>query len=88
MKAKILTVLGIVVLVGMLVGVGTMETHYIRKGNITDITNNVITITDTVGHVWEYETTEEYHIGDDVKMVMDNNTTDTIITDDIIIKLK
>lgn len=88
MKNKILIALSIVAIVGIIVGVGSMETRYTRTGNVTDVSNNIVTITDTVGHVWEYETTEEYYIGDDVKMIMDNNTTDTIITDDKIIKLK
>lgn len=66
---------------------GWMDTHYIRQATVTRITNNVVTITDTTNNVWTCEATK-LKVNDRIKVLMDNNGTDTNIYDDIIIKIK
>ena len=58
-----------------------IERTYTRKGTITQIDDKGIIIQDTKGNEWKVTT---FSIGDKVKLVMDNNLTDSNIEDDII----
>ena len=66
---------------------GWYDNHYDMNGEIVSKEKSIITILDTTGNLWKYETTEEYKIGDKVNVIFDNNTTDNR-KDDIITKIK
>lgn len=89
MKNLISKFIGVTIILILFTIVGTYETHYNRQGIITEKDNNVITIEDTIGNLWEYETnSSEFSIGKKVELKMYNNGTDTNIYDDKIEKIK
>lgn len=67
------------------------NTHYTKQAVVTDITNQVITLTDIKGHQWQYETdrtTRELKEHDVVVMIMYTNGTEETIKDDKIVRIK
>ena len=89
MKNLISKFIGVTIILILFIIVGTYETHYNRQGTITEKDNNVITIEDTTGNLWEYETnSSDFSIGKKVELKMYNNGTDTNIYDDKIEKIK
>ncbi len=83
-KGTIIIILVLFILPGI---AGWYDTHYRTEAEIVAKNKNVITLLDTTGNLWEYETTETYKIGDKVNVTFDNNTTDNR-KDDIITKIK
>lgn len=63
------------------------ETHYTRKGIVVEIKDNLVTVEDECGYLWDFED-DGYCIGDRVKLIMDTNHTDSDIFDDKIIDVK
>lgn len=63
--------------------VGWWECHYYREATVISVENELVTVKDGIGKKWRF-TGEGYKVGDEVRMLMDNNTTDSIISDDII----
>ena len=89
MKNLISKFIGVIIILILFAIVGTYETHYNRQGTITEKKNNIITIEDTAGNLWEYETNlSDFSIGKKVELKMYNNGTDTNIYDDKIEKIK
>ena len=66
---------------------GYMESTYDASGVIVNETNNMLTIEDTKGHLWDYEIREYFHKGEKVKITLFDNHTHTIY-DDEIVKIK
>ena len=64
-----------------------IETTYTRKATIIQIKDNTILMKDENNYVWEFNT-NEFSVGDEVKLTLDNNHTDLIIKDDKIKKIK
>lgn len=64
-----------------------IEMTYTRKAVVTEINNTLVTFTDECGYNWQADL-ERLEIGDRVKLIMDNNTTNNNIKDDKIIKIK
>ena len=81
--AGILFFLALVATAGI---VGSMETHYVRTGKVTEIEDSgIAVIQDTTGNVWAVESAE-FATGDSVEFrLFTNGTSD--ITDDVIEKV-
>lgn len=60
------------------------EHNYKRVAKVTDITGNVITLTDECNFNWQMETTDKLNIDDKVILSMNDNNTTNNIFDDII----
>ena len=56
----------LLVVVGL---IGNMETHYKLDGIVTYASENIVTVEDFAGNVWEIESAE-FHVGDVVEMTM------------------
>lgn len=68
------------------------EQHYTLQGTVVDTTNNIISIEDNRGNVWEWENTEtdkeeQLEVADSVVLIMSNNATLDNIYDDTIVKI-
>lgn len=59
-----------------------VETTYNRKATVININNEIVTVIDESGNEWDF-IGNNFSIGDKVKLVMDNNHTNTI-RDDVI----
>lgn len=72
----------------LLVGrVGYWETHYNRDGVVVSVENQLVSVEDKIGMVWEFYG-DGYRVGDKVVMLMDNAGTDSVVTDDMIDDVK
>lgn len=67
--------------------VGYWETHYNRDATVVSVQGQLVTVEDKIGMLWDFYA-DGYKVGDEVRMLMDNNTTDNIITDDTIEDVK
>lgn len=77
-----------VLLFFLLVGrVGWWETHYNRDGKVVSVVGQCVTVEDKTGREWQFYG-DGYRVGDDVRMLMFNNGTESIISDDEIIDVK
>lgn len=79
-------VLIMVITLGMMGWAGYMETTYDLQGTVVECHANMVTVEDTRGHLWEYET-EKVSKGDNVKITFFDNHTHRIY-DDEIVKIK
>lgn len=79
-------VAGFVTVVGL---IGFWEASYNRTAVCTGFVDNVYIFTDLGGHTWEWETEEEdnFQLGDEYILKMDDNHSSQI-KDDIIIKVE
>lgn len=69
--------------------VDNADTRVVRKGTVETVENGIVEIVDKQGNIWQWEEEEEkYSIGQNVKMIMNNNHTEDVIEDDIILKIK
>lgn len=69
--------------------VDNVDTRVIRKGTVETVENGIVEIVDKQGNIWQWkEEGEKYSIGQNVKMIMNNNHTEDVIEDDIILKIK
>lgn len=88
-KAIVITLTIILVITILLTHV--KNTHYTKQAIVTDVTNQVITLTDIKGYQWQYETdrtTKELKEHDVVVMIMYTNETNNTMKDDRIIRIK
>ena len=65
---------------------GTLESRYSYNGIITKANGAEVFIEDITGNVWEIES-ENYQVGDKVRVTFDTKHTDNTRQDDIIIKV-
>lgn len=77
--AGFLGFLAFLVLVGI---VGSYETHYYMEGSVIRSNDGNITI-EIDGNLYDYKSTE-FHTGENVKLLMFTNGTDTEFADDVI----
>lgn len=84
-KIKMLSI--ILFFIGCLMFCSYVETTYTREGKIINIDNNNIFIKDSQGNIWVFNE-NELHVGDKVKLILDNHLTRSDITDDVIRKIK
>ena len=79
-------ILGLTI-IGMLMGGSYIDNHYTRKECVvTQVNDGYATIVDQKGWAWDYDR-KDLKVGDIVDLKMHNNNTDTIIADDIIVKV-
>ena len=77
----------LMLLIATIYVIGYCDHNYTRKEcTVTNIDNNIVTIQDKQGHIWEWEkeANEQFIKGEKVNLKMFDNTTDETITDDII----
>lgn len=65
---------------------GMLESRYNYNGIITKVNGAEVFIEDVTGNVWEIES-ENYQVGDKVRVTFDTKHTDNTRQDDIIIKV-
>lgn len=82
LKALLITI--VVVIVLLVIGrVGYWELHYDRDGIVTEVSDDLITITDICGNEWCL-VGDQLSVGDRVTMRMNTRGTEATITDDSI----
>lgn len=84
---KILIVIAVVIALLVIGRVGYWETHYNREGVVTEVVDNLVTITDTLGNEWLMDG-ESLQVGDRVIMRMSTQGTEETIMDDAIVSIK
>ena len=87
MKKFLVNLLIVVCVIGFIGFLGGMERTYTREGQVVCVKGNIVTVEDKSGFLWELET-DELKEGQEVVLKMNDNNTDGIITDDIIIDYK
>ena len=87
MKKFLFKLLIVVCVIGFIGLLGGMEATYTRKGQVVCVKGNIVTVEDKSGFLWELET-DELKEGQEVVLKMNDNNTDSIIKDDIIIDYK
>lgn len=90
-KATYKVIKGLVIVV-LILGVFRImvkvDRTYTRQATVVSVENNVIMFEDTTGNVWEWvDKGYKYNVGDQVRMMMDNNSTIDVIEDDEIVKI-
>ena len=64
------------------------NTHYERQGVVTNVANDIITVKDITGNIWQVNIEQNnYNQHDVVILTMYNNRTE-VIEDDIIVNIK
>lgn len=81
-RLKALFIVGVVV--SELIFVGVIENQRTINATVLSVENGIVQFEDTEGDVWEYETTDNYIVGETVNLTFDMNGTDTIKDDKII----
>lgn len=81
-KLKALFIVGVVV--SELIFVGVIENQRTINATVLSVENGIVQFEDTEGDVWEYDTTDNYIVGETVNLTFDMNGTDTIKDDRII----
>lgn len=84
MKKFLFNLLIVVCVIGFIGLLGGMEATYTRKGQVISVKDNIVTVEDKSGFLWDLKT-DELKEGQEVVLKMNDNNTDGIITDDIII---
>lgn len=82
-------VLVVLAFVGLNCVLTKADSFVVRKGYVENVENNVVSIIDRAGCVWEWtaEEGEDFHRWDNVTLRMDNNNTTNTEKDDIILKI-
>jgi hypothetical protein len=83
MVKKIVIVLVVITVIGLM---GMIETTYTRDVVVTKVDCIEVTVQDKQGHHWSFYG-DEYKVGQEITVVMDDNHT-SIITDDRIVDVK
>ena len=61
--------------------------NYLLQTVVISVSDDIVTVIDNNGNLWEFEGAESWEVGDECICTMNNNNTN-IITDDIIIEVK
>ena len=80
-SAKIVT--GVVLLIAYLALAGIASTRYTRTGTVYAIDGSEVIVEDTCGYLWVCEA-DGFKVGQEVKLLMTNNSTDTIKDDEVL----
>ena len=79
------TTMLIVTVIILLMAAGAWgQARYTREATVTKVIDNTITVVDKCGYVWSFKG-DDFKVNDEVKLMMDNNNTDSNICDDRII---
>jgi hypothetical protein len=87
MKKFLFSLFVVVCVIGFIGLLGGIETTYTREGQVVYVEDNNVTVEDESGFLWELKT-DELKEGQMVVLKMNDNNTDSIITDDIIVDYK
>ena len=87
MKKFLVNLLIVICIIGFIGFLGGMERTYTREGQVVCVKGNIVTVEDKSGFLWELET-DELREGQEVVLKMNDNNTDNIIKDDIIVDYK
>lgn len=69
--------------------IGGLEHRYTVEAEVSNVYDGMVFFTDTRGHVWSKNCDSKiYRIGENVKLVMHDNITQSVISDDYILKVK
>ncbi len=91
--AKIFTLIAVIVAVAFAVNAKTAKTE-IPAENLyplsavvvsLDEENDIVAVEDCVGFVWEFTGIEDWSVGDGCSMIMNNNGTNVIFDDEIVV---
>lgn len=77
----VVTVVAIIIII-----ISIVESTYTREAIVDRMENGYVVLIDNVDNEWLYET-KELSVGEEVKMVMDNNSTEDCFHDDVIKKI-
>lgn len=80
-KAKAVT--GVALLIAYLALAGLASTRYTRTGTVYAIDGSEVIVEDTCGYLWACEA-DGFEVGQKVKLLMTNNSTDTIEDDEVL----
>lgn len=84
MKNFLFSLFVVVCIIGFVGLLGGMETTYTRDGQVVSVKDNIVTVEDGSGFLWDLKT-DELKEGQEVVLKMNDNNTDSIITDDVVI---
>lgn len=87
MKKKMVSFISLFIVILCFCFCSFTETHYTREGIVVENNNNLITVKDECGYLWDFEG-DDFKINERVKLTMDTNHTDSNIFDDKIIYVK
>jgi hypothetical protein len=77
----------VVVMLGLLLLVGCfVEQHYTRKVEVVRVEGQEITVEDDYNHQWKFSG-EGFEEGQEIRVLMNTNTTDRNILDDEIVRV-
>jgi hypothetical protein len=68
----------------MFVGSYLTNNIYTRECKVHDTKDNMVTVMDCTGNLWQFESSDRFNITDKVTLVMDNMGTEDNIYDDVI----
>lgn len=62
------------------------ETHYALSTTVVEVDhfNDIVTVEDFNGNIWEFEGVEDWEVGDIASCLMDSKGTETIFDDEIV----
>lgn len=86
MVKNLMTVVAILIFFGIPLAASFYEVRYERRGQVILVENEVATIEDTRGYLWQVED-EDLKAGQFITMVMDDRHS-SLISDDIIVAIK
>ncbi len=87
MKKLLTTVLVLTIIFVLMSIIHTIETHYTRDVVVVHTQDEEVIVQDRQGHLWTF-IGEGYTKDQEITVVMYTNNTDSIITDDEIIRIK
>ena len=64
-----------------------IETHYTRTAKVVAVNDSLITAEDQNGYLWDFED-DSLNVGDEIRLIMDTNHTDSNIFDDKVVDVK
>lgn len=82
MLKKKLFIIFIIIITIILIAI--VQTYYTRKATVIKIEDNIITVEDKIGNYWKFEG-EGYKIGEHITLVMNTNSTENYVSDDVIV---
>ena len=91
--SKVLRFLAVTFIIGLIVlgidALGRFEHSYSIGAEVSNVYTDMVQFTDDRGYTWSKKCdSKTYELGEKVKLVMHDNTTDSIIKDDYILKVK
>lgn len=77
----------VVLVIVLLCGCSWYESHYTKDCAVVSIADDVVTVRDAQGHLWEF-ISDEYKVADVVRITFYTNHTDTELFDDEIVDVR